>query len=219
MAVMEAADDRVARHFHLPLQSGSDSVLRRMNRPYAAAEYLAVVTELAGRFPDAAIGADVIVGFPGETDAEFAETLAFVEHAPLTYLHVFTYSDRPGTKASQMKAKVAPETIRERSVRLRALGELKNAAFRDRLRGTRQRVLVLKERDADGRLVGITGNYMEVLLDGGDELMNCFAEVRLEDPGDDGRWTAALVSAEPAYARADGGAAAVRAGTAPGDPA
>jgi threonylcarbamoyladenosine tRNA methylthiotransferase MtaB len=219
MAVMEAADDRVARHFHLPLQSGSDSVLRRMNRPYAAAEYLAVVTELAGRFPDAAIGADVIVGFPGETDAEFAETLAFVEHAPLTYLHVFTYSDRPGTKASHMKAKVAPETIRERSVRLRALGELKNAAFRDRLRGTRQRVLVLKERDADGRLVGITGNYMEVLLDGGDELMNCFAEVRLEDPGDDGRWTAALVSAEPAYARADGGAAAVRAGTAPGDPA
>ncbi len=106
MAVIEAAGERVAHHFHLPLQSGSDSVLRRMNRPYDAAEYLAVVAELARRFPDAAIGADVIVGFPGETEAEFEETLAFIEQAPLTYLHVFSYSDRPGTRASGMRPKV-----------------------------------------------------------------------------------------------------------------
>jgi threonylcarbamoyladenosine tRNA methylthiotransferase MtaB len=198
MAVIEAAGARVARHFHLPLQSGNDSVLRRMNRPYTAAEYLAVVTELAGRFPDAAIGADVIVGFPGETEAEFEETMAFVEHAPLTYLHVFGYSDRPGTKASAVKPKVPPETIHGRSLRLRALGERKNAAFRGRLRGTGQRVLVLKERDAAGRVVGITGNYLEVLLDGDDDLMNRFAEVRLEEPGEDGRWTATLLGVEPA---------------------
>jgi threonylcarbamoyladenosine tRNA methylthiotransferase MtaB len=197
MAVIEAADDRVARHFHLPLQSGDDDVLRRMNRPYTAAEYLAVVAELAGRFPDAAIGADVIVGFPGETETEFEETMAFVEHAPLTYLHVFSYSDRPGTQASAMKPKVPPETIHGRSLRLRALGERKNAAFRGRLRGTGQRALVLKERDTAGRLVGITGNYLEVLLDGDDDLMNRFAEVRLEEPGEDGRWTATLLSVEP----------------------
>ncbi len=123
------AGERVARHFHLPLQSGSDSVLRRMNRPYTAAEYLAVVGELARRFPDAAIGADVIVGFPGETEAEFEETVAFIEHAPLTYLHVFSYSDRPGTRASQMRPKVSPDTIHERSVRLRALGERKKVRF------------------------------------------------------------------------------------------
>jgi threonylcarbamoyladenosine tRNA methylthiotransferase MtaB len=196
MEVVEHAGDRVARHFHLPLQSGSDSVLRRMNRPYSGAEYLAVATELARRFPDAAIGADVIAGFPGETETEFEETLAFIEHAPLTYLHVFSYSDRPGTKASEMKSKVPPETVRERSLRLRALGERKNVSFRATLRGTGQRVLVLKERDPAGRLVGITGNYVEVLLNGDDDLMNRFARVRLEEAGQDGRWTATLLGVE-----------------------
>jgi threonylcarbamoyladenosine tRNA methylthiotransferase MtaB len=196
MDVVESAGDNVARHFHLPLQSGSDSVLARMNRPYTATEYLAVVTKLAHRFPDAAIGADVIAGFPGETEAEFEETLAFIEHAPLTYLHVFSYSDRPGTKASRAKPKVPPETIHERSLRLRALGERKNASFRATLRGTEQRVLVLKERDTAGRLVGITGNYVEVLVDGDDELMNRFAQVRLEEAGDEGRWSATLLAVE-----------------------
>ena len=218
MNVIATAGDRVARHFHLPLQSGSNSVLRRMDRPYTAAEYLAVASELAHRFPDAAIGADVIVGFPGETEAEFAETLAFVERAPLTYLHVFAYSDRPGTEASAMRPKVAPETIHERSVRLRALGERKNDAFRSTVRGTEQRVLVLNERDAGGRLVGITGNYMEVLLDGDGTLANRFALVRLEESGADGRWTATLLGVED---RAGGAAvfAAGAAGFAPGAPA
>ncbi len=196
MQVVEQAGDRVARHFHLPLQSGSDSVLGRMNRPYTGAEYLAVATELARRFPDAAIGADVIAGFPGETEAEFEETLAFVERAPLTYLHVFSYSDRPGTRASEMKSKVPPNTVHERSLRLRALGERKNASFRATLRGTGQRVLVLKERDAADRLIGITGNYVEVLLDGDDYLMNRFAQARLEEADQDGRWTATLLAVE-----------------------
>jgi threonylcarbamoyladenosine tRNA methylthiotransferase MtaB len=231
MAVMEAAGDRVAHHFHLPLQSGSDSVLRRMDRPYTAAEYLEVVTELARRFPDAAIGADVIAGFPSETDAEFEETAAFIEQTPLTYLHVFSYSDRPGTRASEMRPKVSPDKIHERSVRLRALGERKNAAFRDRLRGTTQRALVLKgrlksdappqeceEQDSTGRLVGITGNYLEVLIEGDDSLMNRFATVRLEEPGEDGRWTAALLGVEPAAGTAGVGAAAGRPGGAAGEP-
>jgi threonylcarbamoyladenosine tRNA methylthiotransferase MtaB len=190
------AGDRVARHFHLPLQSGSDSVLRRMNRPYRAAEYFDVVAELARRFPDAALGADVIAGFPGETEVEFEDTLAFIERAPLTYLHVFSYSDRPGTRASLAKPKVSPEEIHKRSVRLRALGERKNVSFRSRVRGTEQRVLVLKERDTAGRLVGITGNYLEVLLEGGDDLVNRFAEVRMEAAGDDGRWTGTVLSVE-----------------------
>jgi threonylcarbamoyladenosine tRNA methylthiotransferase MtaB len=207
LAVIDGAGDRVAHHFHLPLQSGSDAVLRRMNRPYTAEEYLGVVTEVSRRFPDAALGADVIVGFPDETEGEFAETLSFVENAPLTYLHVFAYSDRPGTKASQMRPKVPPETIHERSLRLRLLGERKKAAFRDRLRGTGQRALVLHQRDAAGRLVSISGNYMEVVFDGADELMNRFAEVRLEEPGEDGRWTGTLLSVEgPAGGLAPGAA-------------
>ena len=136
--VIEAAGERVAQHFHLPLQSGSDSVLRRMGRPYSAAEYLEVVRSVAARFPEAALGADVIVGFPGETEEEFQETLAFVADSPLTYLHVFSYSDRPGTPAAAMKPKVQPEVIQERNARLRALGQEKKTAFRTRLVGTEQ---------------------------------------------------------------------------------
>jgi threonylcarbamoyladenosine tRNA methylthiotransferase MtaB len=196
MEVIERAGERVAHHFHLPLQSGSDSVLERMGRPYRASEYLAVAAELARRFPDAALGADLITGFPGETDEESAETLAFVERAPLTYLHVFSYSDRPGTRATAMRPKVSPETIHARGLALRSLGERKDAAFRDRLRGSEQRVLVLKERGVGGRLVGITGNYMEVLLEGDDALANRFVRALLERPGPDGRWEAAILAVD-----------------------
>lgn len=199
--VIEEAGDRVARHLHLPLQSGSDPVLGRMGRPYTAAEYLDVVTRLVRRFPDAAIGADVIVGFPGETDREFEETLLFVEHAPLTYLHVFSYSDRPGTRASFMEPKVRPETIHERSLRLRELGERKNALFRGRLAETEQRALVLKERTADGLLVGLTGNYQEVLVEGDEALMNQFVWVRMRRPLLNGRWETGLVRKEPLVRR------------------
>jgi threonylcarbamoyladenosine tRNA methylthiotransferase MtaB len=192
MDVVEGSGDRIAHHFHLPLQSGSDAVLRRMDRPYTAAEYLAIVQELVRRFPDAAIGADLIAGFPGETEEEFGETLAFVARAPLTYLHVFSYSDRPGTKASDMTPKVPPKVIHDRSRRLRELGARKNALFCSKVRGTGQRALVLKERDAAGRLVGITGNYQEVVLEGSDELKNHLVTVRLEETLGDGRWAASL---------------------------
>jgi threonylcarbamoyladenosine tRNA methylthiotransferase MtaB len=196
--VFEQAGDRVARHFHLPLQSGSDPVLRRMERPYSAAQYLDAVATLSGRFPDAALGADVIVGFPGETEREFEDTLSFIDHSPLTYLHVFPYSDRPGTQASKMGPKIHPETIHERSLRLRVLGERKKAAFRDRLAGTEQRVLVLKERSPDDRLAGLTGNYLEVRVTGDDTLMNRFALVRLERPLPEGDWETTLLACEGA---------------------
>jgi threonylcarbamoyladenosine tRNA methylthiotransferase MtaB len=199
--------DRVAHHFHLPLQSGADSVLRRMNRPYTARQYLEVVTALSRRFPDAALGADVITGFPGETDREFEDTCAFVEHSPLTYLHVFSYSDRPGTQASTMEPKIHVETIHERTVRLRALGERKKESFRGRLVGTEQRVLVLKERAADGRLVGLTGNYQEVLVIADDRLANHFVHVRLERTLPDGRWEGSTVSVEDSPPVASAGAA------------
>jgi threonylcarbamoyladenosine tRNA methylthiotransferase MtaB len=196
MDVIEMAGDRVAHHFHLPLQSGSDSILRHMHRPYGAAEYLAVVDELARRFPDAALGADLIAGFPGETDDDFRETLAFIERAPLTYLHVFSYSDRPGTGASAMAPKVPADTIRERSLRLRALGERKKASFCSKVRGTEQRALILRERDSTGRLVGLTGNYQEVVIDGSDELKNHFVRLRLDEVLADGRWEATVLRLE-----------------------
>jgi len=190
--VIASAGERVAHHFHLPLQSGSDSVLRRMGRPYTSSQYLAVVETLAARFPQAALGADVIVGFPGETDKEFRETLAFVERTPLNYLHVFAYSDRPGTPASRMRPKISPEIIRERSASLRDLAERKKEAFRTTLRGTEQTALVLHEQSSDGRWVGMTGNYAEVLVSGEESLANRFVRVRLEKPRPDGRWEVTL---------------------------
>ena len=188
LQVMEAERTRFAHHLHVPLQSGSDTVLRRMNRPYRSEAYLQRVHAIRGAFPDAAIGADVIAGFPGETDEEFAQTLALVEKAPLTYLHVFSYSDRPGTRASAMKDKVPPEVIAARGGRLRALGVAKDCEFQERFQGTVLDTLVLKERAADGRLVGLTGNYLEVLMEGGDELKNSFVPVRALRRGGDGRW-------------------------------
>ncbi len=194
--VVERSGDRIARHFHLPLQSGSDSVLGRMGRPYSAATYLEVATGLARRLPDAAIGADVIVGFPGETEAEFQETLTVVEASPLTYLHVFGYSDRPGTVAASMRPKITPEVIRERSERLRALGARKKDAFRGRLVGSSQTALVLEERADDGRLVGLTGNYMEVLVPDDGTLPNRFVRARLDTPPPGGRWEVTILDRE-----------------------
>jgi threonylcarbamoyladenosine tRNA methylthiotransferase MtaB len=194
--VIDKAGNRVAHHFHLPLQSGSASVLCRMNRPYGPEAYLGVAAEVARRFPDAALGADVIVGFPGETEAEFDETLAFVELSPLTYLHVFSYSDRRGTAASVMKPKISSDVIHERSLRLRRLGERKGMEFRQRLAGSEQRALVLRERSDDGLLVGLTGNYVEVLLAGDDSLMNRFARVTLDEEREGGRWAVTDVALE-----------------------
>jgi threonylcarbamoyladenosine tRNA methylthiotransferase MtaB len=194
--VFESSGDSLARHFHVPLQSGADSVLARMGRPYTGAQYLEVVHGLARRLPDSALGADVIVGFPGETEAEFAETLSLVEASPLTYLHVFGYSDRPGTRAAAMEPKVHPEVIKERSERLRALGARKKAAFGAAMAGSEQTVLVLEERAADGRLVGLTGNYLQVLLDGGRTPANRFVRVRLDRSPADGLWEALLLERE-----------------------
>ena len=183
-----AAGERIAHHFHLPLQSGCDEVLRRMGRPYSGEEYLRVVEEIATRFPQAAMGADVIVGFPGETEDHFAETCRLVEKSPLTYLHVFAYSDRPGTVASAMGSKVHPDVIHQRSMRLREIGRRATLSFQERVAGTEQLALVLRERTPDGGLLGIAGNYAEVLLDGGDELMNTFVRGTLAGPPRDGRW-------------------------------
>jgi threonylcarbamoyladenosine tRNA methylthiotransferase MtaB len=194
--VVWRAGDRMARHFHLPLQSGSDSVLERMARPYSGAQYLEVARDLARRLPDAAIGADIIVGFPGETEAEFEDTLALVNASPLTYLHVFGYSDRPGTAAQAMGEKISPEVIKRRSERLRRLGANKKQAFRGRLVGSEQRALVLDESAEDGRLVGLTGNYMEVLVENDGSLLNRFVRVRLDRPLAAGRWEVMVLKKE-----------------------
>jgi len=171
----------VVPHLHLPLQSGSDRILRLMRRPYNTAMYRTLAERLAAAIPDLGLGADVIVGHPGEEEADFEATMALVGELPLSYLHVFAYSDRKGTEAAKMGHRVAASAIRERSRRLRALGVEKGAAFRQRLLGRAVEVLVLEARRADGRLTGLTSNYIEVSFAGPERLGRRFATVRLTE--------------------------------------
>lgn len=176
----------IAPHFHIPLQSGSDRVLRLMRRPYTTLMYRRLVERLAAAIPSLGLGADVIVGFPGESDEDFAATLALVEALPFSYLHVFPYSPRKGTEAARLAGAVDGRTVARRGRRLRELARAKSHEFRRRLVGSRQEVLVLETRDrATGRLAGLTGNYVEVLFEGADTLIRGLARVRVTDAARD----------------------------------
>jgi threonylcarbamoyladenosine tRNA methylthiotransferase MtaB len=168
-----AESSRIAPHFHLPLQHGSDEMLAAMNRPYTAAYYRDVVERIVDRVPGAAIGTDVIVGFPGETDDHFAEMVSLVERLPLTYLHVFPYSDRPGTAASRLRNNVDGNTIRMRGRAIRSIGERKAAAFRRSQSGRTVRALVV-----DDGWSAVTGNYLKVRL-GEQKPRNTWVDVTL----------------------------------------
>jgi threonylcarbamoyladenosine tRNA methylthiotransferase MtaB len=184
----------IAPHLHLPLQSGSDRVLRAMRRPYDAAMYRRLVERLATAIPGLGLGADVIVGFPGERADDFAATLALVDALPFSYLHVFAYSDRPGTEAATREDHADAQTIRRRSQALRALAEAKNHAFRSAMVGEIREVLVLERRErAGGALVGLTGDYVEVAFAGADDLMRTITRVRVT--GADGARTVGELAA------------------------
>ncbi len=176
----------IAPHFHIPLQSGSDRVLRRMRRPYNVLRYRRLIERLATAIPALGLGADVIAGFPGETEADFGETVGLIEALPFSYLHVFPYSARRGTEAATFTGAVDERTIARRSRRLRELGRAKSLAFRRALVGRVEEVLVLGTRErATGRLTGLTGNFVEVLFEGADARMKGLARVRVTDAGPD----------------------------------
>jgi threonylcarbamoyladenosine tRNA methylthiotransferase MtaB len=154
---------RMARHFHMPLQSGCDRVLAAMHRWYRAEHYARRVELIRERLPDAAIGADVIAGFPGETDAEHAETVAFIERLPFSYLHVFSFSQRPGTRAAELANQVAASVVKQRARELRALGEEKAREFRRSQAGRELRVLTLRdERSFAETTPALSSNYLRV---------------------------------------------------------
>jgi threonylcarbamoyladenosine tRNA methylthiotransferase MtaB len=152
-----AGSDRIAPHVHAPLQSGSDGVLRRMHRKYRSRHYADRIEMARRLMPDAAIGADVMTGFPGETDAEFEESRAFIESLPFTYLHVFTYSERPGTPAAARADQVPVAVRKERNATLRALAARKNLEFRRRMVGRTLAVVTLTAG-------ALSGNYLRVDL-------------------------------------------------------
>ncbi|HXE89554.1 MAG TPA: tRNA (N(6)-L-threonylcarbamoyladenosine(37)-C(2))-methylthiotransferase MtaB [Terriglobales bacterium] len=160
-----AGESRIARHAHVPLQSGSDRVLRRMHRRYRPWHYAERIHRIRERMPLAAIGADVMVGFPGETDAEFEENRAFIASLPFTYLHVFTYSARPGTPAAAMPGQVRSEVARERNRVLRELAAEKNLAFRRQMVGRTIPAITLSAQDGDST-EALTDNYLKMRLAG-----------------------------------------------------
>ena len=155
-----ASSPRIAPHFHLPLQHGADSMLRAMRRPYTAAYYAALIDRIAGLMAHASIGSDLIVGFPGETDEQFEESVAFLRTLPLSHLHVFPYSDRPGTEASAIHPKVDGVVIRERGRRMREVGAEMARQFRSALAGSIRRALVV-----DDGWSAVTDNYVKVRLE------------------------------------------------------
>jgi threonylcarbamoyladenosine tRNA methylthiotransferase MtaB len=157
--VITSGDGRFAPHFHLPLQHAGDRLLERMQRPYTLEYYRQTIGSILDRVPHASIGSDMIVGFPGETDEDFAANLEYLPASGLTHLHVFPYSDRPGTSATAMRGKVDGVVIRDRGARLRAIGAELSRRFRQSQMGTVRPGLTLE----DGTLV-VTDNFLKLRI-------------------------------------------------------
>jgi threonylcarbamoyladenosine tRNA methylthiotransferase MtaB len=161
-----ASVDRIAPHFHMPLQSASDRILAAMRRWYRSEHYARRVEQIHERLPHAAIGADVIAGFPCETEDDHASTLRFITERPFTYLHVFSYSSRPGTTAASLPGQVPGQLIKKRARELRALAEEKSANFRCSQIGRELRVLTLRRgpKDDPSQTPALSENYLTVFL-------------------------------------------------------
>jgi threonylcarbamoyladenosine tRNA methylthiotransferase MtaB len=160
-----ASETRLAQHFHVPLQSGCDRTLRRMNRRYWAAQYAERIQAIRQQMPDCAIGADVMVGFPGETDADHAASVRFIDSLPFTYLHIFPYSARPHTPAAARDDQANGRVARSRSDEVRSVIRTKRQAFLAAQVGRTLSALTL-DQAGEGRRVALSSNYLKVVLPG-----------------------------------------------------
>jgi threonylcarbamoyladenosine tRNA methylthiotransferase MtaB len=175
-----AASPKLCKHLHICLQSGDDEVLHRMRRHYDVASYERLIANVMRRMPECGLGSDMLVGFPGETEAHFQRTLQVVERLPFSYLHVFSYSARPGTPATKYPDQVHPTAKKERSQRLRALGRAKKEAFAARFIGRRLAVLLEGKRAKTRQLLsGLTENYMRVHVAAPEAFVNQLVPVQL----------------------------------------
>ena len=160
-----ASSPRICKHAHVPLQSGSDKILRKMHRKYRPWHYADRIERIRRAMPDAAIGADVMVGFPGETEDDFEQTRAFVERLPFTYLHVFTYSSRPGTPSADTPEQVPVQLARERNRILRELMTNKKRVFMESFIGREVPAITLTHFDG-GYTEALTDNYLKLRVRG-----------------------------------------------------
>ena len=171
--------EKLCKHFHIPLQSGNDKILRLMQRRYTTEDYKILISKLNNIDPEIGIGVDVITGFPGETEEDYRETYDFLRELEISYLHVFTYSERPDTKAVSLPGKVGNEEKKRRSSLLRILSDKKRFAFQEKFVGKKERVL-FEEANDKGIIKGFTSNYIRVFHPFMDNLQNQFTEVTIE---------------------------------------
>jgi threonylcarbamoyladenosine tRNA methylthiotransferase MtaB len=176
-----AGSDKLCRHFHIPLQSGDDRILQKMGRPYSRQVFHDLIIKIKHLMPDAAIGADALIGFPGENEAAFENTYNLIKALPVSYLHVFPFSARSGTPAAEYADKIPPDIIKDRCERMRRLGQAKRGRFYRGFVGKTLPVLIETKRDgASGLLKGVSSNYLPVLMDGEGELKNKIVDVAIE---------------------------------------
>ena len=177
-----AETEKICSHLHIPLQSGDNNILKQMRRNYTREQYIEVVHRAINTVPNLGLGADVIVGFPGETDAAFENTRKLIEELPFSYLHVFSYSPRRGTEANDYKDDVPGNIKKKRNKILTQLIEEKGLEFRNKSLNTIATVLIENQRDKNsGKLKGHTDNYIPISLDGPDPLKNCLIPITLQN--------------------------------------
>lgn len=172
------ASKKICDHFHIPLQNGTDEILRKMRRRYTSSDYRALIEMIRTKSPDAGIGVDVIVGFPGETEGLFEQNFNFIHDLPISYLHVFTYSERPNTPSIDFAGRVEPRIRYSHSDQLRMLGQMKRAAFYRTQQGQVRPVLI-EGTIEENMLSGYTDNYVRVRLPYHPSLENSIAMVRI----------------------------------------
>jgi threonylcarbamoyladenosine tRNA methylthiotransferase MtaB len=176
-----AKADIFCHHFHLPLQSGDDLILKKMHRPYTRSLFRNQIVKINELLPDAAIGVDTLIGFPGETEKAFENTYSLIHELPVTYLHVFPFSARKGTPASSYPQQVDSKTIKARCKKMRRLGHVKKKEFYKKFTGKPVEILIEDKRDKfTGLLKGISSNYIPVHVTGEDILKNTLAHVRID---------------------------------------
>ena len=177
-----AETEKICSHLHIPLQSGDNKILKQMRRNYNREQYIEVIHRAVNAIPNLGLGADVIVGFPGETDTAFENTRKLIEELPFSYLHVFSYSPRRGTEANDYKDDIPGNIKKERNKILTQLIKEKGLEFRNKSLNTIATVLIENQRDKNnGKLKGHTDNYIPISLDGPDPLKNCLIPITLQN--------------------------------------
>ena len=183
-----ANEERICRHLHVPLQSGSDKILKLMRRPYTSMDYEILLDRLASKIPDVGIGADVMVGFPGETEEEYRMSYELLKRSAVMMFHVFAWSPREKTEAFLLEDRVSKPDAKRRSRELKELSSKKSKSFRADLVGMTLKVLVENSRGKDGRLKGFSDNYANVVFDGPDELRGEIIPVAILSAEGDHLW-------------------------------